>query len=164
MSSDILQIDLASLDPEMFPLHAELVGYSLVSLDDLALAYFESYPPGVASETLSEAQLEIQETYAHAYGKLIPAACFAVVMSSKAVGAIFVVETSIWDEDLSGPFIIDLFLKPEFRSQGLGKALVAAAIRSCVMRGDQTLSLRIGEGSSKQALRIYEGFGFRAIS
>lgn len=163
MPSDILQIDLAALDPELFPLQAELVSTSEVSLEDLATAYFESYPPGIASGTLGEAQLEIQETYAHAYGTLIPDACFAVVMDSKAVGAIFVVESSIWDADLSGPFIIDLFLKPEFRNQGLGKALVMASIKSCVVRGDQTLSLRIGEGSSKQALGIYKTLGFTAI-
>lgn len=46
-----------------------------------------------------------------------------------------VVTHSIWDEHLTGPFIIDLFIDPHARGKGIGRALVQHAIATCCDAG-----------------------------
>lgn len=71
-----------------------------------------------------------------------------------------VVERSIWDEGLEGPFIIDLFVSPQARGRGVGRSLVQHAVQICALAGDAALSLRIGVGTSPAALAIYASLGF----
>ena len=84
-------------------------------------------------------------------------------VGGRLAGAIMVVTHSIWDEHLTGPFIIDLFIDPHARGKGIGRALVQHAIATCCDAGDHTLSLRFGQGTSDAAMRIYQRLGFRPV-
>ncbi|GAA4171254.1 GNAT family N-acetyltransferase [Gryllotalpicola koreensis] len=61
---------------------------------------------------------------------------------------------------LPGPFVIDLFVRPELRGRGVGRALISGAIAACASTGDKTLSLRVGEGTSLAARQLYGRLGF----
>lgn len=127
---------------------------------ELADAYFNAYPAGVACATVDEAVQEIRETFAGAYGVLRHDASAMALNHDRAVGAIMVVERSIWDTHLPGPFIIDLFVDPAAQSTGLGRGLVNHAIRRCAAAGDKQISLRVGEGTSLAAHALYKSLGF----
>lgn len=79
----------------------------------------------------------------------------------RPVGAILVVGESIWDPQLPGPFIIDLFVHPDVRGMGVGRALLDDAVHACTRAGDATLSLRVGDGTSPAALALYTRAGFQ---
>ncbi|KWR74021.1 hypothetical protein RN04_02100 [Arthrobacter sp. W1] len=165
MPSDVLQVDLhqSDLTPAVSS-YADICNAKSSSPVALAAAYFAAYPPGIAAATLAEAQTEMEETFAHEFGQLVEDASFVALHQGKPIGAIFVVEESIWDEDLLGPFIIDLFVDPRHQGHGLGNALIVAAMAACKKRGDDTLSLRIGDGTSGAALALYRRLGFRSLA
>ncbi|WP_058233843.1 GNAT family N-acetyltransferase [Devriesea agamarum] len=129
-------------------------------IDAIAAAYFKAYPPGIACTTLAGAVQEIRDTFAGEYGALRYDASAIAVINHRVVGAVLVVHRSIWDSDLLGPFIIDLFVDPAARGQGLGKTLLHHAINTCAIAGDEQISLRIGDGTSLAAHALYEGLGF----
>ena len=79
----------------------------------------------------------------------------------RPAGAVLTVERSIWDEGLEGPFVIDLFVDPQLRGRGIGRALMTGAMLACRNAGDAQLSLRVGEGTSDAAHRLYGSLGFR---
>lgn len=81
----------------------------------------------------------------------------------RPAGAILVVERSIWDDHLDGPFVIDRFVHPEARGLGLGRSLVLAAMEACTSAGDRQLSLRVGQGTSAAAHGLYRGLGFTTV-
>lgn len=74
---------------------------------------------------------------------------------------VLVVGKSIWDPQLHGPFIIDLFVHPDVRGMGVGRALLDDAVHACARAEDATLSLRVGEGTSPAALALYTRAGFQ---
>ena len=162
MSSDLL---ICQLHHPLAP--QPLVDSTLVPLDQrwrdqLAQAYLDAYPPGIAAQNLGEALQEIDSTFAGEYGALRLDASWIAVQDETAIGAILVVEQSIWDDKLSGPFIIDLFLTPVSKGRGLGRLLIQTAISSCAHAGDTQLRLRIGEGTSAAAAHLYASLGFNA--
>ena len=128
------------------------------------MAYLDAYPEGVAAEDLDDARREIDATFAGEYGVLRPDACRVAVVDGVAVGAILVVERSIWDPELAGPFIIDLFVAPASTGRGFGAALIVSAIEACSRAGDARLSLRIGEGTSDAASHLYSRLGFEPLA
>ena len=149
--------------PTGSPSESRITSLSSDDIRDLANAYAAAYPPEIGAASTAEAIAEMTATFAGEYGTLRPDASHAVrSVDGTAMGAILVTERSIWDEDIEGPFIIDLFIHPDVRNEGLGLELVERAIRACVASGDDSLSLRFGEGTSPAASRIYSRLGFRA--
>ncbi|WP_022882397.1 GNAT family N-acetyltransferase [Gryllotalpicola ginsengisoli] len=132
--------------------------------EDLAVLYRDSYPPEVGAHDLDEARTEIDMTFAGDFGKLRRDASLLALIGGDPAGAVLVVARSIWDEDLPGPFVIDLFVHPSHRGLGIGRALMVGAIAACRAHGDTTLSLRVGEGTSPAAHALYAGLGFAAPS
>ncbi|WP_409482880.1 GNAT family N-acetyltransferase [Arsenicicoccus dermatophilus] len=126
----------------------------------LAALYLASYPPGIAAADMDEAVAEIEATFRGEYGVLRSDAGATAWSADHPVGAIMVVERSIWDPGLDGPFVIELFVAPEARGLGAGRALMAHAIQACARSGDAALSLRVGEGTSPAAMAIYRSLGF----
>lgn len=164
MPSDVLQADLQHADfTPAVSSYADICHAESSSSAALADAYFAAYPPGIAAGTLQEAQSEMEETFAQEFGQLLENASFVAMSQGRPVGAIFVVKESIWDEDLFGPFIIDLFVDPRHQGQGLGHALISTAMSACKSHGAETLSLRIGDGTSGAALELYKRLGFREL-
>lgn len=126
----------------------------------LAAVYCDSYPPDIGAADLAEAEADIAATFAGDYGVLLWNASRVAEVDGQIVGAILVTERSIWEEHLEGPFIIELFVSPASRSAGIGRLLVLAAIEACRASGHNTLSLRVGDGTSAAAFNLYEQLGF----
>ena len=165
MPTDILSLPLGSLtgaDPN----HACVTLRPLESatIAELASIYLESYPPGVAVSDLEEATEEMEASFRGDFGTLRSDASASAWHDDHPVGAIMVVEHSIWDEGLEGPFIIDLFVSPMSRGLGAGRALVSHAVASCTRAGNSTLSLRFGDGTSPAAMAIYRDLGFGPLT
>lgn len=158
--------DLLTLRPPSPPaLHPTPAATTLVRLTpdlgaDLARVYLASYPPEVGAADLAEARAEIAATFAGDYGVLRHDASAAGLVDGRCVGCVMVVERSLWDHDLEGPFVIELFVDPAARRRGLGRALMTHAVAACVAAGDPALSLRFGEGTSPEAHHLYADLGF----
>ena len=180
MPSDLLTADLSLLPartlPEPLP--------RLLRTDDLnplAWLYLIIYPSRIGSGKYSEVLSEIAATFEGDYGVLRPGASLVAEAGGRPAGAVLTVERSIWDEGLEGPFIIDLFVDPQLRSRGIGRALMTGVMLACRNAGDAQLSLRVGEGlsveleqrvagpavpagregTSDAAHLLYESLGFR---
>lgn len=131
--------------------------------DDVAALYLASYPPGAAVADLGEAQREMDATFAGEYGVLWPDASPMAIRERKVVGSIQVVARSPWDPDLDCPFIIELFVHPDARGLGIGRALLTRAAVACRARGENHIALRTGEGTSPAARQLYHSAGMRPI-
>jgi ribosomal protein S18 acetylase RimI-like enzyme len=57
-------------------------------------------------------------------------------------------------------FVYDIWVAPEFRQQGIGKALVEWALEWARSRGHRKIKLEVGEGNAR-ARHVYEALGFR---
>lgn len=158
MPSDLMSLRLAGVIPT--PANKALRRLDPARTDELAAAYFNAYPAGVACNTLNEAVEEIRETFAGEFGRLRTDASSMVVHEGRVVGAVLVVDRSVWDADLPGPFIIDLFVDPTAQGVGWGRALVQHAIGQAAAAGDELISLRVGEGTSVAAHALYGSLGF----
>lgn len=164
MPDDILTLPLTDAPSAPLATDAAITLDPLDSDDTeaLAAAYLAAYPPGIAAADLAEARAEMDASFSGEYGALRADASASAWHDGDLIGAIMVVARSIWDEDLEGPFIIDLFVSPAARGLGAGRALVAQAVRACQQAGDTAISLRFGEGTSDPAMRIYRELGFAA--
>lgn len=158
MPSDLMTLHLSGATLQATT--AELVPLDPNRTQELAEAYFNAYPPGIACTTLEEAVQEIRETFVGEYGTLRHDAAAMAVHQRRVVGAVLVVERSIWDAELDGPFIIDLFVDPVAQGAGLGRAAVQYAASQCAAAGDDQISLRVGEGTSPAAHALYKALGF----
>lgn len=161
MSCDIRTLSLRA--PLVLPATADRLTVPPVSpadRDSVAQVYLDSYPAGVGADDLASALDEMTATFTGEYGELRTDASFIARIDSMPVGAVFTTSHSIWDPDLNGPFIIDLFVDPAHRRAGVGRALVIETIKACVANQDKALSLRVGQGTSPQAHSLYARLGF----
>lgn len=131
--------------------------------DSLALIYLAAYPPGIAAANLDEAVTEILDSFAGDFGKLLTEASLGAYHDDELIGAILVVERSRWDPNLECPFVIDVFVDPRWQGQGAGRALLARSAQACLKKGHSQLALRVGEGTSSSANRIYASVGMVEI-
>jgi ribosomal protein S18 acetylase RimI-like enzyme len=65
---------------------------------------------------------------------------------------------SIWNEGLEC-YLAELYIRPERRGQGLGRALMASALREARERGADTMDLGTSE-TDVVARHLYESLGF----
>lgn len=131
--------------------------------DSLALIYLTAYPPGIAAANLDGARTEILESFAGDFGKLLTEASLGAYHGGELIGAILVVERSPWDPNLDCPFVIDVFVSPRCQGQGAGRALLAKSAQACLNAGHRQLALRVGDGTSVAANRIYASAGMVEI-
>lgn len=161
MPSDLLTLSLTGRITTPADIDAvELRAIQTSDRNALATAYLAAYPPGVAAASLSDAQKEMDDTFAGEFGRLRTDLTRVAALQGRPVGAILVVDKSIWDPQLDGPFIIDLFVHPDVRGVGVGRALLDEAVHACAAAGEATLSLRFGEGTSPAAHALYTRTGF----
>ncbi len=161
MTTDLRTLDLNKSQTE--PAHdadSEIREIRPADLEDLAQLYLVSYPPEIGAPDLFEAKAEIEATFAGEFGQLRTSANLIAFHQGTPAGAILTVTKSIWDPELSGPFIIDLFVSPRYRKQGIGRALVTSLISACKAADDTQISLRVGEGTSSSAYSLYSKLGF----
>ncbi|PZU45034.1 MAG: N-acetyltransferase [Arsenicicoccus sp.] len=161
MPSDLLSITFpAAGEPPSTDPAGHLTPLDRSQREDLSRLYLASYPPQVGAADLDDARREIDETFTGQFGTLRFDASWLAHACGRPAGAILVVERSIWDDHLDGPFVIDLFVHPEARGLGLGRSLGLAAMKSCSSAGDRQLSLRVGDGTSATAHGLYGRLGF----
>ncbi|NJC21133.1 GNAT superfamily N-acetyltransferase [Arthrobacter pigmenti] len=132
-------------------------------VDGLAQAYLRAYPPGIAASNLDEARTEMLESFAGEFGTLLAGASLCAYHRDDLVGAILVVERSPWDPKLRCPFVIDLFVDPRWQGNGAGRVLLERSAGACLNEGHAQLALRVGEGTSPSASRIYASVGMVKI-
>ncbi len=163
MPSDLMTLTLSGrvTRPPLKIDEVKLRALEVSDRDALAAAYLAAYPPGVAAASLGDAEQEMDATFNGEFGTLRPDLTRVAEVQGLPVGAILIVEKSIWDPQLDGPFIIDLFVHPDATGTGVGRALLDHAVHACAAAGDATLSLRIGEGTSSAAHALYARVGFK---
>lgn len=74
-----------------------------------------------------------------------------------AAMALWFVNFSTWD-GVGGIYLEDLFVRPEFRRRGLGRALLAALASECLRRGYTRLSWAV-LNCNADAITLYDGIG-----
>ncbi|GLS17687.1 GCN5 family N-acetyltransferase [Labrys miyagiensis] len=62
----------------------------------------------------------------------------------------------------NGVFVVDLFVKPQWRNDGIGIKLMAEAARQGAAKGARFMRLDISEGN-EGGRRFYERYGFRPL-
>ncbi len=140
--------------------HAEGVSIRPISRDPESIErigrlYFRSYPDGEVG-TCEEAVADVEATSTGEYGAWVPDACLVAEEGGEPVGAILVTDNPPWDDVEDLTFIVDLFVAPDKRGQGIGDALVGAALAAV---GGREVGLRV-ESENAAARRIYERHGF----
>ncbi|GAB3536536.1 hypothetical protein GCM10027403_17570 [Arthrobacter tecti] len=165
MPSATLMGDCATIAPS---LHAgtSQFNYRPVTVQDvdaLAQAYHRAYPPGIGASNLDEARTEMLESFAGEFGILLAEASLCAHHRDDLVGAILVVERSPWDPKLECPFVIDLFVDPRWQGNGAGRVLLERSAQACHDEGHTQIALRVGEGTSPSASRIYASVGMAEI-
>ena len=128
-----------------------------LELDGLAEAYRRSYADSALGFPLADAQEDITRFFDGGYGPPVPEGSRLVRRSAAVVGAVLTVREAACPDVPSGPFVIDLFVVPDERRHGIGKALMAAALPSV---GMETVGLRV-EPDNVAARRLYEALGFQ---
>ena len=132
MPSDLMTLSLTRRTTTPANIDAvELRGIQTSDRDALATAYLAAYPPGVAATSLNDARQEMDDTFTGEFGALRHDLTRVATFEDRPVGAILVVGKSIWDPQLHGPFIIDLFVHPDVRGMGVGRALLDDAVHAC---------------------------------
>jgi ribosomal protein S18 acetylase RimI-like enzyme len=71
--------------------------------------------------------------------------------------AVLAVRYTMEHGGLSG-YVDDLFVRPAFRRQGVGRALLDALFRECHVRGCQSVQVEVGPNNAP-ALALYAAFG-----
>jgi GNAT superfamily N-acetyltransferase len=127
-------------------------------LDEVGQAYAATYAGTDVEMTESEAIADVRAAWRGDYGGWLSASSLGAWQSDTLVGAILMVTDAPWDEAPPGPFIIDLFVLPDVRRWGIGRALVRAAQASC----PDPIGLRIDD-SAAEARALYRSLGFRVV-
>lgn len=125
----------------------------------LSRLYFESYDPGVASETLQEAVDDIRSSFDGEYGELVRGASLVALGDATLVGALLTVRRPAWRGFPDCPLIIELFVARSHRRRGIGRGLVEMAMGSLAAMGEERVSLRV-DVDNRPARELYESLGF----
>jgi GNAT superfamily N-acetyltransferase len=113
--------------------------------------------------TLDEAGTDVRAARAHEYGRWLPDACLAAWRADLLLGAVITVLDPPWDDVPPGPFVTDLFVVPEVRRRGVGRALLTAARRAAADAGSGEVGLRVDD-TAPEARALYASAGFRAVA
>lgn len=79
------------------------------------------------------------------------------VDGAAAAGALWFLNFSTWD-GVAGIYLEDLFVRPQFRRLGLGRALLSALAKECVDNGYTRLSWAVLDWNVN-AIALYESVG-----
>lgn len=133
--------------------------------DALGALYWESYPRGVAAVDLEDAVEEMEGVFEGEYGTPVEAASLVVELpDGRLVGCVQTVTSPPWEGIPAVPFVIELFVHPDFRRQGLGTLLLLSAAQACHEQGWESLALNAEERTAGEAVHLYRAFGFAEIS
>lgn len=132
----------------------------LNDLDELTRLYFRSYPPGVAAESFDDAYDEMEMSFAGAFGKKAPGGFLGAEHDGRLIGVIMTVLDPPWNDVPDGPFVIELFVHPDHRGQGVASSLLAAVAQKQEADGQESIALRVDLVDAADAARLYRTLGF----
>lgn len=119
-------------------------------------AYWRTYLDTPEERSLTEASDDVRAAWNGEYGRWLAVGSLLARVNNGLSGAIITVEDPPWPDVPPGPFIIDLFVLPEMRRRGIGRALVQA-VQSALPTG---IGLRVDE-AAVEAHALYASLGFR---
>jgi ribosomal protein S18 acetylase RimI-like enzyme len=140
-------------------------GYSVrpsepADINPLAELYFASCQPRAEVATPKQARVEMAASFAGDFGELWLELSFVACHTQHGLtSAIQVVRRAPWDDTPPGPFVIELFTSPDHRRQGLGRHLLAEALRGAAEAGEKVIGLRV-ESENTTAVSLYRDLGF----
>ncbi len=107
--------------------------------------------------TVVEASDDIRASWSGDYGRWShEGSLLAEADDGVLLAAVLTVEDPPWDDVIDAMFVIDLFVDPEHRRTGLGRALVSRALTAFPER---SVCLRV-DSANTPALGLYRSVGF----
>ena len=159
----LLQRDLP-LPPASVPDGVGVRPQEIADVTELGALYWDSYPKGVAAVDLEDAIEEMEGVFEGEYGEPLEAASLVAVGSDgQLIGCIQTVTNAPWEGTPKGAFVIELFVHPEHRRHGLGRALLLSAAAACEQAGWTTLALNAQDATSAEAIHLYRNLGFLEV-
>ena len=142
----------------------EVEGYAVRSVvpgDRAALVklYYTSYTRDAVVD-MDDARDDMAKSFEGEFGVLDTDASLVATNGKRLVGSILTVENAPWWDTPPGPFIINLFVHPDSRRQGLAFYMIVAAARELARKGKKTAALRVMSDNTG-AMCLYERLGFR---
>lgn len=127
--------------------------------EELGELYFQSYDLGHACETLEESITDIQNSFKGEYGSFWFESSKIVEKNGKVIGAVMVVHKNSWDEAVTCPYIIELFVDRKFRKNGIAKTLLLNSINEVREAGQKEMALTV-VAENTPARNLYKTLGF----
>jgi GNAT superfamily N-acetyltransferase len=110
----------------------------------------------ILDQVLTEATDDVLASWRGDYGRWLTDGSIGAWRDGELVGAVLTVADAPWPDVPRGPFIIDLFVVPDARRRGIGRALVQSVRR----RLDTSIGLRVDD-TAPEARALYASIGFR---
>lgn len=132
---------------------------NLADIEALGELYFHSYEIGEACETKEDAIDDINNSFKGAYGQFWFESSKVIEHNKLLVGAILVVHKNSWDDSITCPYIIELFIKKEFRHLGLARNLIITCCTELRNAKQDEVALTV-VASNYYARNLYKSLGF----
>lgn len=159
VGSHLLTADaISETDPPTVPDGIVVRRLEKHDLPQLGGAYFRSYLGTQYEMTADEARDEMRESWSGRFGRWCAPACFGAWRDEDLIGAVITVTDAPWPDVPRGAFITDLFVLPELRRHGIGRALIRSAHRGV----GTAIALRVDD-AAVEARALDEGYGFRPV-
>ncbi len=141
------------------------LGYTLreCRIDDinaLGKLYFHSYDARQASENEDQAILDIESSFEGEYGSIWLQSSKLMKHAGKTVGAILTVHKNSWDDKITCPYIIELFVHRDYRKKGIAKTLILSCCEEVRKSGQDEIALTVVAENSP-ARNLYKSIGFQ---
>lgn len=160
----LMQRDLP-LPPPAVPPGVRFRPQEVSDVAALGALYWDAYPKGVAAVDPEDAVEEMEGVFEGEYGTPLEAASLvAVAPDDQLVGCIQTVTDAPWEGTPKGAFVIELFVHPDHRRHGLGRALLLSAAAACEQAGWTSLALNLQEETAAEAVHLYRKLGFVEVA
>ncbi|WP_090768553.1 GNAT family N-acetyltransferase [Nonomuraea maritima] len=163
MSQLTLMATAQPTDRPMLPVGLTLRVPAVSDAEELGRLYFESFPPGVACASLTEAVDEVRAAFKGEFGDLWIEASGVIESQDELVAAILVVHRAPWPDTPDCPFITDLYTAPSRRRQGFGRLLLANSLTMASTTDRPRLALRV-ESTNAPAVALYTSLAFHPVA
>jgi GNAT superfamily N-acetyltransferase len=129
--------------------------------DELAVVSVGAYPPDHPDHEHAGPEAAADELRAYAAGEVLgPFLTQSTIahVDGRLAGACIMVDRA-GDPPDAGPWIVDVFRRPDLATSGVGAALIAAALAGCRDAGRPSLGLAVTH-ANRTARRSYRRLGF----
>ena len=104
-----------------------------------------------------DADRQLRDYFSGRYGEVLTPGSSVAVLAGRVVAA--AISTASHFTSARRALIIDVMTDPDHRGRGLGRAVLADAVRALRERGETSIILNVTEGNLA-AIRLYTGIGF----